>query len=184
MNMILTLKDGREFIIRQLKKSDADALYRYFCLLSDDTKKRFGPHPFDRVTVEAICAALDEDPILRYVVEIDTHDIAGYALVKPGHIYHDVRRIECYGFALNEPEDCFYAPSLADSCQGSGLGTILLNVIVEKLRSMHITRMILWGGVQADNDKAVRYYIKNGFEKVGEFEYHGNNFDMIKILDH
>lgn len=31
------------------------------------------------------------------------------------------------------------------------------------------TRIILWGGVRADNPRAIRYYEKNGFQPVGLF---------------
>ncbi|MFH9836413.1 hypothetical protein ACH4NC_34765 [Streptomyces sp. NPDC017201] len=31
------------------------------------------------------------------------------------------------------------------------------------------TRIILWGGVRADNPRAIRYYEKNGFQRVGRF---------------
>ncbi|MFE9363057.1 hypothetical protein ACFYNN_09525 [Streptomyces sp. NPDC006978] len=30
-------------------------------------------------------------------------------------------------------------------------------------------RIILWGGVRADNPRAIRYYEKNGFQRVGRF---------------
>lgn len=40
-------------------------------------------------------------------------------------------------------------------------------------------RIILWGGVQAGNEKAVSYYLKHGFRTVGQFEHNGNNYDMI-----
>jgi RimJ/RimL family protein N-acetyltransferase len=30
-------------------------------------------------------------------------------------------------------------------------------------------RMILWGGVLADNHRAIRYYEKNGFRLLGRF---------------
>jgi len=37
----------------------------------------------------------------------------------------------------------------------------------------------LWGGVQRYNEKATRFYLKNGFKRLGSFEYNGWNEDMM-----
>jgi GNAT superfamily N-acetyltransferase len=63
------------------------------------------------------------------------------------------------------------------------VGTAMLNFILEYLRLNSIQRIILWGGVQADNEKAVQYYLKNHFPILGEFEYNGRNYDMMYKLD-
>lgn len=44
--------------------------------------------------------------------------------------------------------------------------------------------MLLWGGVQATNERAIRYYTRNGFEPVGRFWHNGkDNLDRVKALD-
>jgi hypothetical protein len=46
-------------------------------------------------------------------------------------------------------------------------------------REIETNRIILWGGVQVENKKAVGYYLKNGFSILGQFEYNGANYDMV-----
>jgi diamine N-acetyltransferase len=41
---------------------------------------------------------------------------------------------------------------------------------------------MLWMGVQATNERAVHFYTKWGFHKVGEFYTDKNNYDMILDL--
>ena len=55
------------------------------------------------------------------------------------------------------------APSVSDEYQSKGLGNRLLEVMISKLKEMHRKHLILWGGVQADNSKALAFYEKNGF---------------------
>ena len=45
-----------------------------------------------------------------------------------------------------------------------------------------IERIILWGGVQMDNERAINYYKKIGFETIGQFTYNGENYDMIFLI--
>ena len=40
--------------------------------------------------------------------------------------------------------------------------------------------MILWGGVQASNAAALRFYEKMGFRVLRGFDYEGGNWDMVK----
>jgi len=59
----------------------------------------------------------------------------------------------------------------------------MFEYIRSHLQKDGIRRIILWGGVQAGNEKAVRYYLKHGFRTSGQFEHNGNNFDMILDID-
>ena len=51
-------------------------------------------------------------------------------------------------------------------------------------RQLGRTRMVLWGGTQATNDRAIHFYQKHGFRTVGEFQEPPgfNNYDMIMDL--
>ena len=44
-------------------------------------------------------------------------------------------------------------------------------------------RMLLWAACARDNPRAVHFYTKFGFRRVGDFEAGGtNNYDMIADL--
>lgn len=176
--MIATLKNNSQVRLRLLQPDDEEKLAAYFAGLSRETRKRFGPHPFDMATVQQICANLEHDPIQRYVAETqDTKQIIAYMLVKNGVLPKDAERLRSCGIAATD-QDCTFAPSIADAWQSSGLGSVMLAYIIAKTPSR---RMILWGGVQASNERAVNYYCKFGFYKVGTFEDHnGGNYDMIR----
>lgn len=104
--------------------------------------------------------------------------IIAYSVLKAGYLEHDRQRLESYGLQLSHTSDCTFAPSVADSWQGMGIGNGLLRFIIPDLKAMGISRIILWGGVQMDNEQAVTYYVRNGFKILGRFSYNGENYDM------
>jgi ribosomal protein S18 acetylase RimI-like enzyme len=87
--------------------------------------------------------------------------------------------LQSYGINPDSNTDCTFAPSVADEWQGIGIGNALFQFILTEIKELGIKRIILWGGVQADNDRAKNYYNKNGFKTLGQFEYNGLNYDMI-----
>src|SRR5258706_10447544 len=66
-----TLRSGERVTIRPMHSEDSSRFAEYLRCLSAETRARYGPHPFDRVTAEAICAALDPTDILRMAVTFD-----------------------------------------------------------------------------------------------------------------
>jgi len=179
-----TLKNGKIVFFKQLEADDNTKLYNYLSALSEDTKKRFGPHNFDLNTVNSICENIKTDNIKRFVALDDRQEkIIAYSLIKIGLIEEDIQRYNTYNINLNPTMDVTYAPSVADEYQSCGLGSALFNYIINEVAPLKKRFMVLWGGVQATNTRAVNYYIKHGFIKVAEFSnHHGLNFDMYKNL--
>ena len=82
-------------------------------------------------------------------------------------------------------KDCTMAPSVADKWQSRGLGSTFFQYVANQLKTAEkLERIILWGGVQSTNNKAIGFYRKLGFRVLGEFTHNGNNFDMALDLDH
>ena len=161
------------------QSSDLTLLLDYLQQLSPATRKRFGPHPFD----EAAIVRFYSNPFEVWgflAKSAETGAIVAYAPVKRGYLEHDRPRLEAYGLNLNQHTDCTFAPSLADDWQGQGLGGQLFNFIQTELQARGIRRVILWGGVQASNAAALRFYEKMGFRVLGGFDYEGGNWDMVK----
>jgi len=153
-------------------------LYTYLQHLSPETRKRFGPHGFDRPTVESFYA--ENDTHSGYVAEdTENGEIIAYAILKTGYLWHDLQRLRSYGFTPDSLTDGTFAPSVADQWQSQGIGNGLFEFILSDAKAKGINRIILWGGVQSDNVKAVNFYLKNGFITLGEFEYFGMNSDMV-----
>lgn len=115
-------------------------------------------------------------------IAAETNEILAYSIIKFGYLEHDKFRLESYGLSLNHQTDATFAPSVADLWQGHGIGKHLFNFILSELENHKIQRIILWGGVQLDNEQAIKYYSKIGFETLGQFTYNGENYDMIYRL--
>lgn len=176
----VTTRDHRLATIRPLTFSDFDRLTDYLQNLSPETKRRFGPHPFDRNAVEDYHRAHHE--VTGYIALHEGDQVVAYALIKQGLVDEDIPRFVGYNLNPHPHHDCTYAPSVADDWQSCGLGTLLFDVIRKDCLLKGFNRMFLWGGVQSTNTKAVNYYIKLGFTHLGTFEHNGPNDDMMLQL--
>ena len=169
-------------ICRKLNPDDIDALVNYLSQLSEETRKRFGPHGYDKTAVENFYK--DNADVTGYIVETNSpKQIIAYSLVKNGLLWHDYDRIKNYGVHVDADECCTFAPSVADEWQSKGIGKMLFNFILADIKNSGIKKMVLWGGVQASNERAVSFYTKTGFKTLGSFEYNGSNFDMVMDME-
>lgn len=180
-NDITLLRDD-SISIRLLFGEDHEKLLHYLQSLSTETKSRFGPHAFDRQAISALFADSDELHQAYIAIEKSTTDIVAYALLRKGWLPHDKARLSAYGLAEDPDHDCTFAPSVADAWQGKGLGSAVFAFVLNEIRSAGIRRMVLWGGVQATNQRATGFYRRHGFRELGRFEHHGENCDMCLEL--
>ena len=180
------LASGQRVHFRPLRTDQAAELGAYFTGLSQATRRVYGPHPFDQETADGFCATLDSSRTLRMLVWVEEENverIVAYFVVELGVRAGDRRRYEALGFALYDETDCTLAPSVADAYQSQGLGSLMMQHLLGLLPRLGRRRMLLWGGVRADNPRAVHFYTKFGFRRVGDFEAGGtNNYDMIADL--
>ena len=176
--MIIEVKNKSQVCLRRLHSNDHDHLFDYLQGLSAKTKERFGPHGFDKQSVIEFYQHSNE--YRGYIAEdLLTQRIVAYSIVKIGCLQHDRFRLQSYNLLLNNQTDCTFAPSVADLWQGYGIGNALFQLILSDLQQKGIKRMFLWGGVQSNNEKAINFYLKIGFKRLGQFEYNGLNDDMI-----
>jgi GNAT superfamily N-acetyltransferase len=173
--------------MRPLRPDDEAALTRYFLGLSPATKRVYGPHAFDRETAVRLCRECDNSRVLRMLATVpdpaDGERVVGYFILVFGVGADDEARYTALGIHLDSDRDCTLAPSVADDFQNHGLGSRLFAHVRETAVLVGRPRMILMGGVRADNPRAVHFYRKHGFRQVGEFPAGGvNNFDMILDL--
>jgi ribosomal protein S18 acetylase RimI-like enzyme len=169
------------FEIRRLVRTDLERLIEYLQTLSPETRSRFGPHPFDRHSVELFYN--DSTNRAYLAVHSDSGAIAAYCIVKSGFIEYDIERFRSYGIIPDNSADYTLAPSVADAWQSCGLGSVVLRFILDDLIQTNAKRLFLWGGVQASNQRAVNYYQKFGFRLLGQFFHQVDNFDMVLDLE-
>ena len=162
---------------RAFKLSDTQNLVNYLNSLSNESKKRFGPHPFTPEAIQQLY--FDTNYHLFVAIECHTTFIVAYFIIKNGWFDFETGRYQSYGLN-SEPFDCTIAPSVAEFWQGKGLGSIFFRYTRKYLFLQDsINRFFLWGGVQSSNKRALKFYKKNGFKVLGHFEHNGDNTDMM-----
>ncbi len=183
----IILRSGEEVLFRPLRKDDAPMLGAYFLGLSVATTRVYGPHQFDQQTADRLCAELDSADTLRMLGIVERggeQRIIAYFIVHFGIYESDAKRYRDRNMLLSSTSDCELAPSVADGDQNTGVGSLVMEHLMPLLRRVGRKRLVLVGGVRAENLRAIHFYEKFGFEKVGAFKTRGNtdNFDMIVSL--
>jgi len=181
--MTINLRNNKTATIRQLNHQDKEALYNYLQQLSAESRSRFGPHSFDRTTINSIIDQPDTN-IHRYVAIDDlTGDIVAYMLIKQGMIEFDFPRYAARNLFFDDATTVTFGPSVVDSWQSTGLGSAMASFIEADLSHRRIKTIILWGGVQATNTKAVNFYKKLGYQFIASFWHdEKDNYDLVKEL--
>jgi GNAT superfamily N-acetyltransferase len=183
LDQSIALRDGTTFLVRLHVASDTAALGRYFEGLSEATRRVYGPHPFTAEQAHIFCREIDYSHTLRLVAETATNEFAAYFILRLGVLDQDAQRYAEYGHPLSPDTDCSLAPSVADVYQERGLGSALFPVLTAAARRLGRQRIVLWGGVRADNPRAEHFYRKLGFVEYGQFEAGGrNNYSIILDL--
>ena len=174
---------GHLITFQRFEKKYLDNLLNYLNALSSESKSRFGPHPF---TSEAVTKLFeDSENFILYLAVIKESDkIVAYTIVKKGWLPFDAPRLNSYNL-FPSIKDCTMAPSVTDNWQSRSLGSNFFQYVANQLKTAEkLERIILWGGVQSTNNKAIIFYKKLGFRVLREFTHNGNNFDMALDLDH
>lgn len=182
------LASGQRVVFRPLAAADAALLGSYFVALSAETRRRFGPHPLDQPTAARLCATIDVTHALRIVATIPAagrETIIGYCILLLGVTDHERARYAQWQIALDTARDCTVAPSVADAYQNQGIGGPLLRHTIDVARRLGRRRVVLLGGTQATNGRAIHVYQRQGFRTVGSFCYPDGmlNYDMLLSLD-
>ena len=181
------LATGQIATLRPLEKGDSAILGAYFLGLSEDTKRRYGPHPFDQATADQFCANIQDGDTIRMLATIpqgEQEQVLAYFIFVLGTGEAEGKRYAALGIALDPALDCTLAPSVADAYQNTGLGSLLMRQVKEIASALGRRWMVLMGGVFVTNERAVHFYEKHGFRKVGGFENSPglHSYDMILEL--
>ena len=166
-----------------LQSTDLLPLYAYLGGLSPLSRSRFAPHSFDWDFIKEIRLENDH-PLKRFVaVPADQSNIVAYILLLPGLEPGDLSRYKRRGQHIKPETSASFAPSVAEDWQGSGLAISLSNYVETVAFDLGIRELVLWGGVQATNHRAIHFYEKIGYQRKGNFYFNGmDNIDMSKTL--
>lgn len=175
--------NGQELLLQELKSEDAVSLYLFFRALSPVSRSRFAPHAADYSTITALAGKKDP-AVIRYIVRARGADpILAYFLIQRELFPWELQRFRDAGIEVATAEAALLAPAVADRWQGGGLGTLIYQQMEPLLYQKGIRQLYLWGGVQASNERACRYYRQLGFTVFNRFWHEGReNLDMMKRI--
>ncbi len=136
--------------VRLLRPSDGPMLYEFFGALSEQTRKWFCPHPFDRKTAESIASQHDDpDKVVFLAVDEGDTRVLGYCFLT--------------GLSKDFPH---LGICVRDDAQNSGLGQLLMR---------HLEAFAREGGYEGlellvfkDNPRAQHVYRKCGYRVVAD----------------
>jgi hypothetical protein len=121
----LQAPSGLCFTFRPLIALDNRFLGEYFMGLSEQTKALYGPHPFDQVTADKLCAEINYADTIRFIATLSAEgqeQVIAYFILMLGLTSGEMERYPKAGIAVDPKLDCLIAPCVADAYQGQGLG--------------------------------------------------------------
>ena len=181
--MKLKSKGGREFIIREISTFDSEPLGQYFESLSDETLKRFGPHPLTKDFAVALCKR-KHDSAIRFILSlVEKKYFVGYFILDFRMPKGLLDRYSEQGIDLSNGRNPMFAPCIADNYQNTGLASLAMPIIIKSAKDLGANSLVLMGGTQATNKRAVAFYKKFGFKHICEFKNEVLNYDMRLLLE-
>ncbi|WP_405760212.1 GNAT family N-acetyltransferase [Streptomyces sp. NBC_01420] len=181
----LALDDGSDVVFRPLVHGDAERLAGFLGGLSGETRRMSPFDGYGLVAATELCDAIARYDKLRLVVEdLVSGRIIGLVEFSLDLVAGDIARYREAGIGLGAT-DCRFGVTLADDHQGRGVGSRVFPLVTDVARRFGRKRVILFGGVLAENARAIRYYEKNGFRAVGSFTGGDGvrSLDMVLDLD-
>ena len=167
-------EDGKAYL-RPLKADDVDKLAILLAGFSPETRRfKFFP-TYDVATAKVLCEGIDRFDKLLLVLELSpSQRIIGVFEFSFDISDDDMQRFQRHGISLDVTRDCRIGLALADEYQDKGIGSMIFPMLVDIAKRFGKERIILWGGVFSDNPRAIRFYEKHGFRRVGTFaDYYG-----------
>lgn len=180
------LRSGVHVGVRPLAPNDVEPLGAYFDGLSEQTRRLFGPHPLDTATARNLCATIDLNDALRLVATVESEGnerIVAYLILKLSVSLDERRRYESHQIILDPTADATLAPSVADDYQNRGLGSPLMTHAIAAARWLGRRRLVLMGGTQANNQRAIHFYRKHGFRIIARFEHPPGSWNHDMMLE-
>ena len=177
----MNVKIQEGIILRSLRRADREALAAYFEGLGGETRRRFQPHPLTREIAAALCDEV-EPSALRLVIETEG-DLIGYFILERGLPVYEIPRYREFGIDLAPGSDLLFAPSVADAWQNRGIASLAMPHLIAFARQLGARSLVLMGGTQATNHRAIAFYEKFGFKRFGGYQTDVFNHDMRLLLE-
>lgn len=157
-----------DLTLRPLEASDLQELRDFLLGLGPITRHFYDvTDPADHAA--EMCEAIDRFDKLRLVLTEGRTTIVGLIELSFGLPPGDHIRFAAYDLELRPGLDVRWGICLAEALQGRGVAQALWPHVVTVAKSFGCTRVLLWGGVYASNERARTFYGRIGFTEVGRF---------------
>jgi GNAT superfamily N-acetyltransferase len=184
-----TLVDSLEhkIVLRPLMSDDVNELAVFLEGLSMQTRLYHSFTSYGIKEAREMCKSINVYDKLRLVVDIQSkghNGIIGVFMFSFDLAQSDIERYRGYGIELDNDTDCRISPCLADEYQNMGLGSLVMPHMADVARRFGQNRILLLGGVLTSNHRAIRFYEKNGFNKMGAYVNSDGHecFDMVLTI--
>ncbi|WP_446215767.1 N-acetyltransferase family protein [Micromonospora sp. IBHARD004] len=163
---------GTPFTIRALRADDGAALRSFLAGLSDTSRRYWhgDADPADEATgwIDGI-GRYDKLRLVAHHADRTGHldAVVDLSFALPPEA--ELLRYAAYGLPLDPARTVRFGPCVADDWHGSGLAAALLPPTWDAVRLLERDRIVLLGGVHADNHRARRFYRRSGFVEAGTF---------------
>ena len=178
LHHLLSLPNGESLLLRPMQPDDGDRLGAFFDSLSDQTRQRFGPHPLTAEHAIVLCDNLNASHCLRLLAVTNAQQVVGYFICDHRIPLQESKRYHQKGIGLETGQDLVFAPCVADAYQNRGLASAAMPVIIDYFKQQHKRALVLLGGTQQPNHRAVHFYRKFGFVEQGGYQTEVYNLDM------
>jgi diamine N-acetyltransferase len=162
---------GEEILYRPLMPIDVELLTDFLMQMSVDTRRTWNLDSYDRTMALGMCDAINRYDKFR-MIALDRKETVTSLLALFEYAFYpepERKRFRTYGLELKD-DFCKFGPCVRDAFQDRHLGSLLMPSTLNIARRFGIRAIVLWGGVMADNRRAIRFYEKHGFKMAGTFE--------------
>ncbi len=176
-----TVPRGRAHL-RPFQLGDEDALIQFFDGLSEETRGHYGVSEGGEHIAQEWAQSIAIHDKLRMVLRrvsgrIGTRSalrapgvaIAGVVELSLDLTDEDRERFARWGVTVRAGSVIRFGICLADEEQGTGLASAAMPAIRDVVARLGGRRLILWGGVLAENGGAIAFYERNGFRTAGSW---------------
>lgn len=168
------IKNGQKIIIRKVKKEDTAQVVEYMSSIGGESDNlTFGEGEL-KMTIEAeenFIEDINSKDNAIMIAALMNNQIVGSATLRAGE-RNRVKHVGEFGITVRK------------AYWGQGVGSALLNYLIEWARSTGIIRKINLR-VRADNENGIKLYEKYGFQREGlitrEFYINGEFYDAIAM---
>ena len=180
----IKLPSGEPVILRPLEHGDKNILAEFLNNLSEQTREYYTLDSYDESAAKEMCSAINKYDKLRFVVAKKTTSkliaLFEFSFDIPES---DKQRFQKYKLDLNSKIDCRMGPCISDEYQNQGIGSVVFPYLLDIAKKFGQKRLILWGGVFEKNKKAINFYTKNGFKRLGSFRDPESKKSIDMIID-